>query len=62
MSVPHLSKKKCLPKARGGVLSLLSVLLIAEPLFASPVSDGNDGIVFSINFLPPFRLGEILSV
>jgi hypothetical protein len=36
------------------------LLLIAGPLFASPVSDGNDGIDFSTNFLPPFRLGEIL--
>jgi hypothetical protein len=42
------------------VLSLLSVLLIAELLLASPVSDGNDGIDFSINFLPPFRFGEML--
>jgi hypothetical protein len=42
------------------VLSSLSVLLIAELLLASPVSDGNDGIDFNLNFLPPFRFGEML--
>jgi hypothetical protein len=38
------------------------VLFIAEPLFVSPVvSDGNKGIDLSINFLPPFRFGELPS-
>jgi hypothetical protein len=54
-------QKQCLPKARGDALNVLSVLFIAEPLFESPVSDGNEGIDFNINFLPPFRFGEILS-
>jgi hypothetical protein len=42
-------------------LNVLSVSFIAEPLFDSPISDGNEGIDFNINFLPPFRFGEILS-
>lgn len=55
------AQKQCLPKVRGDTLNVLSVLFIAELLFVSPVSDGNEGIDFSINFLPPFRFGEILS-
>ena len=46
---------------RGDTLNVLSVLFIAEPLIVSPTSDGNEGIDFSINFLPPFRFREILS-
>jgi len=53
--------KQCLPKVRGDTLNVLSVLFIAETLIVSPASDGNEGIDFSINFLPPFRFGEILS-
>lgn len=57
------AQKQCLPRARGDTPNVLSVtgLFIAEPVFVSPVSDGNEGIDFSINFLPPFRFGEILS-
>lgn len=46
---------------RGDAQNALSVLFIAEPLFVSPVSDGNKGIDLSINFLPPFRFGELPS-
>ena len=54
-------QNQCLPKTRGDVLNVLSVSFIVEPLFDSPISDGNEGIDFNINFLPPFRFGEILS-
>jgi hypothetical protein len=43
------------------VLNALSELFIDEPLLASPMSDGNEGMDFSISFRPPFRLGETLS-
>jgi hypothetical protein len=47
---------------RGDAQNALPVLFIAEPLFVSAVaSDGNKGIDLSINFLPPFRFGELPS-